>query len=158
MAKGAEVIEVESSVVIKTSRETVWRHLTRLSDWYRWYPGLHGVSSGESITGTGQSWRSTGQMGRMLYRGQQNVTAYRLLEMIEMSGSRRPWLASIVTWIELEPEGPNCRLTVRMDATPGFWIPGRILLKPILRRRLEREVRETASRLASYVERTMPYH
>jgi uncharacterized protein YndB with AHSA1/START domain len=152
------VIEVESSTVIRTSREAVWRHLTRVSDWYRWYPGLHGVSSAGSITRTGQSWRSTGQMGRMLYRGENEVQVYRLLSVIELAGVRRPWLKEVVTRVELVPEGPNSRLRVQMQACPAFWLAGRLLLSPILRRRLQREVDEFADRLTSYVERTMPYH
>jgi uncharacterized protein YndB with AHSA1/START domain len=152
------VIEVESHTVIRSSREAVWRHLTRVPDWYRWYPGLHGVNVTESITRTGQSWRSTGQMGRMLYRGVNEVRNYRLLSVIELASVRRPWLKTVVTRVELQPEGPNSRLRVTMQACPAFWLPGRFLLSPILRRRLQREVDEFTERLTSYVERTMPYH
>jgi hypothetical protein len=152
------VIEVDSSRTIKASREAVWRHLTRVSDWYRWYPGLHGVDTDETITRKDQSWRATGQMGRMLFRGQQRVYDYRILGLIELIGNRYPWLSSIKTSFSVEPDGPNCRLCVRITAVPGLWLPGRILLRPVMRGRLQREANEVSERLADYVEHTMPYH
>lgn len=152
------MIEAESNVVIRTSREAIWRHLTRLSDWYRWYPGLHGVDTSQSISREGQTWTATGQMGRMLYRGQYVVQSCQLLERIEIGGRRKPWISSITTRITLEPEGPNCRLTVQIEAIPGFSLPGRLLLSWTLRNRLQREADEVAQRLQDYVEHTMPYH
>jgi hypothetical protein len=156
--KGCGVIEVDSSRTIKASREAVWRHLTRVSDWYRWYPGLHGVDTEETITRNGQSWRATGQMGRMLYRGGQRVDEYRMLGLIALEGNRYPWISSMKTRISVEPDGPNCRLYVGIAAVPGLWLPGRILLRPILRGRLQREADDVTERLADYIEHTMPYH
>lgn len=150
------MIEAESSTVIRTSREAVWRHLTRTSDWFRWYPGLHGVNTDESITRAGQSWRAVGQMGRMLYRSEQRVEQYQLLSRIEVDGNRRPWLSSCIIHFDLEPSGPNCRLQVRLVAQPGLWLVGRFLLSGMLRRRLQGEADQLTERLRAYVERSMP--
>jgi hypothetical protein len=152
------LIEVESSSAIRTSPEMAWRHLTRVSDWYRWYPGLHGVNATEPITRIGQEWRGTGQMGRMLYRSQQRVTDYKLLSHIELEGKRHPWLRSCLLRFRLVPEGANCRLSVKIIAEPGFSLPGRIVLSRLLRRKLQNECDQIVERLASYVEGTMPYH
>lgn len=152
------MIEVKASAVIRSSREAVWRQLTRVADWYRWYPGLHGTTANESIIREGQSWRATGQMGRLLYRGDQQVIAYRMLNCIEIRGIRRPWLGDVLTRFELAPDGPNCRLVVTITASPGFWIVGRFLLSGLTQRRLQFEADAIVERLASYVEQTMPYH
>jgi hypothetical protein len=152
------VIEVESSIVIRTSREAVWRHLTRVGDWYRWYPGLHGVSTEDSLSRIDQSWRATGQMGRMLYRSNQRVTEYRLLSELVIYGDRRPWIRSCRMCFRLEPDGANCRLRVIMIAQPGLWLFGRLILSRTLERRLQTEADALADRLRRYVERTMPYH
>jgi hypothetical protein len=152
------VIEVQSSKTVSASREAVWRHLTRVSDWYRWYPGLHGVDTTEAITRSGQSWRATGQMGRMLYRGDQHVRDYGMLKRIELGGHRYPWISSISTTITAQPDGPYCRLSIVISAMPGLWLFGRVALKPILRRRLQREADDVVERFANYVEHTMPYH
>ena len=152
------MIEVSSSAVIRSSREAVWRHMTRVSDWYRWYPGLHGTSADASITGAGVEWRSTGQMGRMLYRGVEKVTDYRLLNVLEIEGCRRPWLRWMRLRFDLSAKGPHCRLTVSIEAIPSMWVVGRILLSGLVRRRLQAEVDAVTERLRSYVENTMPYH
>lgn len=152
------MIEVEASSVIRSSREAVWRQLTRVAEWYRWYPGLHGTTASESIIRAGQSWRATGQMGRLLYRGDQQVTAYRMLSCIEIRGSRRPWLGDVLTRFDLVPDGPNCRLLVTITASPGLGPVGRFLLSGLLQRRLQSEADNIVERLASYVDQTMPYH
>ena len=152
------MIEVESSREIRASREAVWRHLTRANEWYRWYPGLHGTSATDAITGEGHSFRATGQMGRMLYRGEHTVVSYQMLKEIELDGVRKPWLSMIHTLIRLEPSSPNCRLFFSYTARPGFWIPGRLLLTGTLKRRLQAEADDFTDRLASFVENTMPYH
>ena len=152
------MIEVESAREIRASREAVWRHLTRAAQWYRWYPGLHGTTATETITGEGHRFRATGQMGRMLYRGEQTVVHYHLLNKLELAGPRTPWLSYVRTSVRLEPSSPNCRLVVRISAQPGFWLLGRLVLTGTLRRRLQGEADEITERLASFVENTMPYH
>lgn len=157
-AKGMLVIEVESSREIRASREAVWRHLTRAPEWYRWYPGLHGTTASESITSEGHRFRATGQMGRMLYRGEQEVVSYQLLQEIAFDGARKPWLSAVRTVIRLEPSSPNCRVVIEFSAQPGFSFPGRLLLTGTLRRRLQDEADAFTERLASFVEYTMPHH
>src|SRR5690606_33942877 len=119
------LIEAEATSVISASRESVWRHLTRVPDWYRWYPGLHGVDTTNAIHGAGHSWRATGQIGRLLYRSDQTVTGYELLSRLEIRGDRRPWFRDVTLCFLLKPEGPNSRLTVELSAEPGFSVLGR---------------------------------
>ncbi|TVR72702.1 MAG: SRPBCC family protein [Sphaerobacteraceae bacterium] len=152
------MIHVSAIGTIKTSREAVWRHLTRVSDWYRWYPGLHGTDADRAITVEGMSWRATGQMGRMLYRGDHQVVEYAMLSHIKIDSVRKPWLSAVQTRMSLEPDGPNSQLRVEFSATPGFWLPGRFLLTGTMHRRLQTEADEVVERLSRYVERSMPYH
>ena len=152
------MIEVESAREIRASREAVWRHLTRAAEWYRWYPGLHGTTATETITGEGHRFRATGQMGRLLYRGEQTVVHYQLLSVLEIDGTRKPWLSNAKTLFKLEPSSPNCRVVVRISAQPGFWLIGRLMLNWTLRRRLQAEADAITERLASFVENTMPSH
>jgi uncharacterized protein YndB with AHSA1/START domain len=152
------VIEAEATGVIRASREAIWRHLTRVNEWYRWYPGLHGTTATEPIAREGQTWRSTGQMGRMLFRGEQRITHYRLLNEIHITGRRSPWLKQVTTIISLQPSGPNGEFSIRFRAEPGFWLIGRALLGWTLRNRLQSEADSVVERLSSFVENTMPYH
>lgn len=152
------MIHVSAIGTIKASREAIWRHLTRVSDWYRWYPGLHGTSADSAIAGTGIRWRATGQMGRMLYRGDHEVTEYQILSFIRIEAARKPWLSTVQTTMTLSSDGPNSQLLVEFSATPGFWLPGRVLLSRTLERRLQTEANAMVDRLGRYVERSMPYH
>lgn len=151
------MIEVEATEPIRASREAVWRHLTRVSDWPRWYPGLHGVHASDAITGTGHVWRSSGQMGRLLYRSNNRVKRYQMLESIEILSDRRPWIRSMRTWLTVDPDGVNCRIDVRIEAEPGLSLAGR-LLTGMLRRRLVDEAKQVGERLRAYVEHTLPHH
>jgi uncharacterized protein YndB with AHSA1/START domain len=152
------VIHVSAAGTIKASREAVWRHLSRVSDWYRWYPGLHGTSADSAIVGTGMRWRATGQMGRMLYRGEHEVTGFQMLSFIRIDSARKPWLSVVETTMTLTSDGPNCQLLIEFSGTPGFWLPGRILLSGTIERRLQTEADLVVDRLGRYVERSMPYH
>lgn len=154
---GGNVIEVEATERIRASREAVWRHLTRVSDWPRWYPGLHGVHASDAITGTGYAWRSSGQMGRLLYRSDNRVECYRMLETIEILSDRRPWISTMRTRLTVQADGPNCRLGVHIEAEPGLSIAGR-LLTGMLGRRLANEAEQVGERLRNYVEHTLPHH
>jgi hypothetical protein len=97
-------------------------------------------------------------MGRMLYRGKHEVVDYRMLSLVRIESARNPWLSRVETTLELEPDGPNCRLVVEFAAVPGFWVPGRLLLSWTLERRLQGEADALIDRLSKYVERSMPYH
>jgi hypothetical protein len=152
------LIEIESSTVVQSSLETVWRHLTRVSEWPRWYPGLHGVDVRQPVTTTGVTWRASGQIGRMLYRSTSEVTGYDLLRTLEVSGDRRPWIRRQVIEFRLEREGHSCRLHARIAAEPGFGFPGRLFLSRVLRRRLQREAEAICLRFSGYVGRALPHH
>lgn len=97
-------------------------------------------------------------MGRLLYRGEQTVVNYQVLRELELEGSRKPWLSAVRILVRLEPSSPNCRVVVKITATPGFWLIGRLMLSGTLRRRLQDETDAIVERLASFVENTMPYH
>jgi hypothetical protein len=152
------LIEIVAERTIRTSPETIWRHLTRVADWPRWYPGLHGVDTDQTITRTDMCWRAAGQMGRMLYRSNLTVTSYQMLREIALLGDRRPWLRSFSLAYRLERDGPNGRLHITIAATPGLGLPGRLLLSRTLRQRLQREADEMLERLSSYAERALPHH
>jgi uncharacterized protein YndB with AHSA1/START domain len=152
------LIEVDSSVVIRSSPETVWRHLTRVGEWPRWYPGLHGVDTSDPVTSIGFGWRMSGQIGRMLYRSNNQVTGYELLHRLEISGDRRPWISQQVLAFDLTPEGHNCRLNVALTAQPGVGLAGRVLLTGPLRRRLRAEIEDLCQRFSRYIERALPHH
>ena len=152
------MIDAQSQALIRTSREAVWRHLTRVPDWHRWYPGLHGVSTDDSVTGTGHSWRASGQLGRLLYRADQRVSDYELLKRLEITGDRRPWLKQAQITFELNPDGANCRLDIRITGEPSFGLAGRLIVSRTLKNRLQTEVEEIGNRFRQYVEQTMPHH
>jgi hypothetical protein len=152
------LIEVEASGLVHASRESIWRHLSRPQEWYRWYPGLHGTTAADSITKVGQTWRSTGQMGRMLYRGEQRVCEHQLLERLEIAGQRRPWFRDMTMLISLKPSGPNVNVSFTLVGEPGLWPIGGTLLRRTLRRRLQQEAEVAIDRLTQFVENTMPYH
>lgn len=154
---GADLIEVEASERILASREAVWRHLTRVSDWPRWYPGLHGVHATDAITSAGYQWRSSGQMGRLLYRSDNAVTDYRMLERIEIRSDRRPWISTMQRRLMVSPDGANCHVTIQIEAEPGLSVAGRVLAGT-LRRRLADEAEQIGRRLKDYVEHTLPHH
>lgn len=81
-----------------------------------------------------------------------------MLSFIRILSARKPWLSEVEMTMTLTSDGPNSQLMVEFSATPGFWMPGRVLFTRTLERRLQAEADEMVNRLGRYVERSMPYH
>jgi hypothetical protein len=97
-------------------------------------------------------------MGRMLYRGANQVTSYKMLDHFTIESDRGPWLSSVVLTIGIARDGVHTRLNIHITARPGMSLFGRLILHRTLRNRLRDEAVQIGERFADYTDHVLPHH